>query len=371
LALCEGHGEIPIATTVKHKVSVYWDQILRAVRAQELEDALDEMSENYRNKKVDDQTFLQETIQRLQRVSDLYAETGKTVTLGEMADELWEDYELSKSGDFAGIEIDPKLKVLTDSLRKLEPSHITTIVARTGVGKTWLALIIAVHAAMTGSKVLIASMEMSRKDLSRRMVAIALLMNFDAIKRGYLKADQETRYKAALRDMKKRKGFWNNITIMQPSEIRSVISVSYRAKSVGAELVIADAFYMYPGPQEQRWQRIEANLADVRRLTLITGQHWILTAQFNKKAKGVKSADEFAMGGSDSFNQDSNNVIYMIQTKRFKRQKAVILQIGKGRDCETQVPWLHKWNFLEMDWTAMGQHTPGEGGPTAAQRAKL
>ena len=162
--------------------------------------------------------------------------------------------------------------------------------------------------------------------------------------------------------MKKGKGFWDRINIMEPREIKNVFAVENRAHSVGAEMVFADAFYMWPAPQEERWQRIESNLSDVRAVSLDTMRHWILTAQFNRRAKGQKTSDEFAIGGSDSFNQDSNNIIHLVQRKIDKKNRQIIFELAKGRDCDVQFPWLHDWNFLTMRRGPTGLFNTGDGG---------
>jgi hypothetical protein len=370
--LCNLCGiDVPIADSAKHTITVYWEQLLTVSRKKRLEDVLNEMANEYNQGPAGEVAFIESAINKLMRVADLHHNVRKVSSLGDMGSEMHDDYLSAESGNIPGIPIAPELKILTGSLVKLEPSHITTIVARTGVGKTWLALILAVHAAIQNHRIVIASMEMARRDIARRMLALAFKINFNSIKKGLLKGEEREKYLKSLHSMKESDGFWKNILILEPGEIRSVAAVTARARSFGAELVVADAFYMYPGNQEERWQRIESNLNAVRSATLMTGQHWLLTAQFNKRAKGIKSSDEFAVGGSDSFNQDSNNIVHLIQRKQDKRNKAVILVLGKGRDCEIQIPWLHWWNFMTMDWNPIAIYSPGDGMSSESMKSKL
>jgi replicative DNA helicase len=361
--MCSDLGTIPLATPEEcdENVLVYWDQIREMALRQDLQNALDELATDYNEKKMPPMSFVQHVISTMAKLDANRAYGGGITTLGDMADPLWGDYQNAEKKEIAGIPIPDEFLYLQASLGKLEPGHITTIVARRSVGKTWKGLILTLCGAMTGHSTLIASMEMPRLDLSRRLVALAAGLDFNAVKKGELLKEDRMKYEKFLQDMAKGKGFWDNIAIMEPREIKSVFAVENRAHSVGAELVFADAFYLYPGRgEDERYKRIENNLSDVRAVSLDTLRHWILTAQFNRRAKGAKTSDEFAIGGSDSFNQDSNNIIHLIQTKKEKKNRTIIFELGKGRDCDVQFPWVHHWNFLTMQRGPIGLYTRGE-----------
>lgn len=360
-------SSIPIAEKAPNKISAYWEQVTEEALERGLQASLEDISVKYNEEEISSEDMLDYAIHNLQTTAVKYSARGNLRTLGDMAEDVWEDYKSANSGEIMGIPIPDEFRIFSGSLVKLEPGQITTIVGRTRVGKTWLSLILALYAAMRGCTVLIASMEMSARELARRLVALALRADFDNLRKGQLLPDQKALYDKLLRKMRSPKStnmqFWNNIFMMNPSEIRSVAAIENRAQSIGATMVIADAFYMLPAPQDERWKRVEYNLSEVRRYSLMTQRHWLLTAQFNKKAKGVMSSDEFSVGGSDSFNQDSNNMIFLVRRKLDFKNNQVILILGKGRDCAYQDPWLHRWDFRKMDWSPIGmyQSSGGEG----------
>jgi hypothetical protein len=360
--LTERLGSIPVAPAGDTSpILMYWDQVRTAALKNRLKNCLEELANVYNENKMPPTEFVQHVIREMAELDANRAFGGGVVSLGNMADDLLDDYSLASEGKIPGIDIPDEFTYLKGSLVKLEPGHITTLVSRRSVGKTWKGLILLLHGAMTGHHGLAASMEMPRKDLSRRLAALAADLNFNDIKKGTLERDDRLKYQKFLRDMSKGKGFWDFIHIMEPREIKNVFAVENRAHAIGAEMVFADAFYLYPGPQEERWQRIEANLSDVRAVSLDTMRHWVLTAQFNRRAKGQKTADEFAIGGSDSFNQDSNNIIHLVQRKIDKKNRHIIFELAKGRDCDVQFPWLHHWNFLTMQRGPIGLFNTGDG----------
>ncbi|MHC4780343.1 MAG: DnaB-like helicase C-terminal domain-containing protein [Planctomycetota bacterium] len=364
LALCTHLGDVPIAEPgeAPSNATVYWEQISKTAMRSALHNTLEDISEAYNKKKMDSPEFIDFAVKTLAKLASKHsAHSGGPVTLGNMADELWSDFKLTETGDIPGIPIPEEFLYLKRTLVKFEPAQITTLVSRRSVGKTWKGLIFSLYGAQHNEPVLIASMEMARRDLARRLAALASGLDFDQIKKGTLDRTDRLKYQKFLSEMAKGKGFWDCLHIMEPREIRSVFAVESRAHSVGAKMVFADAFYLWPAPQEERWQRIESNLSDVRAVSLDTDRHWLLTAQFNKQARGLKTSDEFAIGGSDSFNQDSNNIIHLVQRKMEKKNKTVIFELAKGRDCEAEPAWVHHWNFRTMKRGPISVHNTEMG----------
>jgi hypothetical protein len=214
---------------------------------------------------------------------------------------------------------------------------------------------------MCGFKTVIASMEMTDLEINRRLAALAAMVNFDRVVKGTLKdiPEQRERFAQAVIDQRANNGFWQNIRYINPDAITDIHSVEAQAELFGAHIVFADAFYDFPEDTENAkgWEKINENLKEVRRVSLSSKRHWFLTAQLTKAAQGTFSSDEFAVGGTDKFNHISNNTIFMIQRKKDRINRQVILRIGKGRDAAPQLPWLHYWNFYEMMWGPIAVHT--------------
>lgn len=264
---------------------------------------------------------------------------------------LWNDYNLAAQGTRPGIPISPSFPNLANGLGTWAPAAITTIVSRPGVGKTWKLLIHGLNAAMLGYRVLVASMEMTSDEITERLAALHARLNYDDLTKGKLAPDQLARYQQVLGAMSSDMAPWSNLRFMNPDSIKGIDAVEAQADAFGAHLVLADAFYDMPeGTKEKDFEKITENLRAIRRFSLSTRRHWMLTAQFNRSAINQYLSDEFAVGGSDYFNKISNNVIMLIQTKDHKNRNQVVIKLNKGRRASHQPMYLHHWNFLIPSW---------------------
>lgn len=339
----------------------YWDVVLEEGLDGELVTGFEDISREHVARKIYGRTLLDKVLALAQTLYDKFSSKGSASQTSEGAGrELRKEYADNKAGTITGIPIDPNFPNLTESLISLRPAHITTIIARSKVGKTWLALMLCLHAAKNGTRVLIASMEMIRVDLVRRLAALEGKVNYDGALKGKLLPEQEERYHKILDDADNKRGFWANFRFMNPAEITDLLAVERQAVNFDAQLVLADAFYDFPAPVEfeKDWERIRYNLRVVRAVSLSTKRHWILTAQFTKQAKKFATSDDFAVGGTDAFNYVSNSTIYMIQGPRDRELGFVFIKVGRAREAPASRPWKHRWDFKEMDLRPIAMQLP-------------
>jgi hypothetical protein len=368
LAECEDLGAIEICPKgqAKSKARVYWDQISEKTLLADYENTMEEVIQKYNERKSKPADLLWGTIQSLRKIVTKHQSTNVRVFApNDLAQTLWANYVAATKGEMPGIAIPDFFRnPLIDAFGKWAPGNITTFVARSGVGKTWMVLILVLHALMTGTKVLFASMEMTEFEILRRLSALAANVDFDRVVKGGLIPDQEKRFVQVIEDIYHKRGFWENLRLMNPAAIRDIDTVETQADIFGAQLVAADAFYDFPEKgQDQRWQKIDENLQAVRQYSLATKRHWFLTAQFNRMADSPSTSDEFAVGGSDTFNKISNNVVMLIQGRSEKKQLQIIIKVNKGRDAAPVQPYIYNWNFRGPNyavirvWQSVERHT--------------
>lgn len=362
-SMCADMGGVTVAPAnqCKSGASVYWDQLLNGYLGEDIANALEHVAQEYNKQSRPPREFLIFALTHMRQLETKYqVATSQSSSPADLAEQLWAEFTMTEAGKMPGIPIETNFRLFIDAFVKWRPGNITTVVSRSSVGKTWLCLIQCLYAAICGFKVFIASMEMTDLEIDRRLVALAAMVNFDRVVKGTLKAvpEQRIRFAQTVADQQANKGYWANIKFMNPDAITDISSVEAQADLFGAHIVMADAFYDFPEDSEgmRGWEKINENLKEVRRVSLSSKRHWFLTAQFTKQAQGTFSSDEFAVGGTDKFNHISNNVIYMIQRKKEKTNRQVILKVGKGRDAAPQLPWLHYWNFFEMTWAPIAVH---------------
>jgi hypothetical protein len=363
-SMCADIGGVTVAAAnqCKSKASVYWDQLLNGYLGEDIANALETVVQEHNKQARPPREFLSFALLRMRQLEAKYQiATSQSSSPADLAEQLWSEFTMTEAGQMPGIPIEPNFRLFIDSFVKWRPGNITTVVSRSGIGKTWLCLIQCLYAAVCGFKSLIASMEMTDLEIDRRLAALAAMVNFDRVVKGTLNSvpEQRAMFAKIVSDQRANKGYWSNIRYMSPTAITDIASVEAQADLFGAHVVMADAFYDFPEDSENMkgYEKINENLKAVRRVSLSSKRHWFLTAQFNKSALGTYSADEFAVGGTDKFNHISNNVIYMIQRKRDRTNRQIIFKIGKGRDAAPHLPWLHYWNFFEMKWSPIAVHT--------------
>lgn len=91
---------------------------------------------------------------------------------------------------------------LDDVLDGIQPRSLNIVAGRPGMGKTALALVIALKIAQRGEAVYIASLEMSRAQVTERLLSTLTGINAVSIRRGLrpggMSADQYTQFQGAL-----------------------------------------------------------------------------------------------------------------------------------------------------------------------------
>ncbi len=102
--------------------------------------------------------------------------------LDEAMAEAMDAFERTMNGEVVGISTG--FRSLDEGLGLLEPGQMIVLAARPGMGKTALAVTMAVAAARKGRRVLVISLEMSKVELGRRILCAASGVPITAFKRG-------------------------------------------------------------------------------------------------------------------------------------------------------------------------------------------
>ena len=357
LKTCDRLEASNIPDKAQKRAVYYWQLLKNEMVEDTLQNTMEDVVKVYNNRKTDSRVVLGDITRRILELNSKIGSIDATIPSNAVvARELRKNYSDAKAGRMPGIPFPPEFTLLAETIGRLKPAQITTLAARTEVGKTWLGLLICLHAAVNGHRVVIASMEMAIIDIVRRLSALFGRVNFDRAIKGTLQGKNEKLFLNIVQGYEKSKGFWANIRFVDPSEITSVEAVEIKAANFDAELVMGDAFYDWPHHlvNAKDHEGVKDNLRIVRRVSLVSRRHWLLTAQLNRTADKVYSSDEFAMGGSDAFNHQSNYVIFLVQRKRDKKEKRVIMKLGKKRDAGYSPPRVHNWDFKRMDISQIG-----------------
>lgn len=306
---------------------------------------------------------------------------GRIHTLADMSATLREDMERTMSGLADGIPI--PFSFIQEEMRGWQPAQITSVLAKTGVGKTWFLLLCAIAAASGDphfydrykdiqplteerkkelrSKVLVVSCEMPVLDISRRLGSLYSKVSFNRIKSGKLTHEEKELYFRKLDELMfvdkdgKAIGIGHNIRILGPDLAGTPEQIMAQADDFKADIVLVDGFYYMSGSGEKRWERVESNMQQMRLHTLISNRHYILASQFRRDAKALKSSSADDIAFSMSIGQDSNNLIGLYQPPYLRQLRQMDINELKSRDGTPDLPYRFTWDLYEMKFVQVGR----------------
>lgn len=187
----------------------------------------------------------------------------------------------------------------------LHPEELTTIAARPGVGKTAIAMQIAMNIAHNDKKVMFTSLEMSSVQLCQRIIASNSGIDGNDLRRGNL---DEQGWKETI-DVGRSfaiENFLIDKSSKKPAHIRSKI------RKYKPDLVVIDYLQlMQPDSKNSsREQDVSAMTRALKLMTLEFGIPIILLSQLNRNAEGKRPMLS-DLRESGAIEQDSDNVLFL------------------------------------------------------------
>lgn len=278
----------------------------------------------------------QEILDRIEQEVFAIAErgqSGEAVHIGTVLRQLAADLRAGKGLD-RGLEtgfID-----LDDALRGLHPSQLIILAARPSIGKTSMALTIALHIAKT-VPVLLFSLEMVASELAFRTIAEQSQVSAWCL-RGHDLGAEKMQTAARAADETADTALWIDATsALHLSEIRGRTRRMVARKGVG--LVVVDYLQLVHGnrqPGDSREQEVASISRGLKRLAGECNVPVLALAQLRRRPPGVKAAprlDELRESGS--LEQDADVVLLLHREDIYTSVEAT-LHIAKQRHGPTK-----------------------------------
>lgn len=368
------HGEMPSAKTILRRVkgvkilrtcpkraaTTYWDTIRWWRWRNDLIGTIQELSEMFPEEIQDeDQTLdlsaiTQAGLTKFSEVSAKFAnEAERPILLSDAMDDLVKEQE--DSGSILSIPI--PFEFIQEEIRGFKAGQMYVVAGRPKTGKTWFALICAAHAIAEGYRVLITSLEMRHIEIARRMACIIGRVSYNrCVKKTWKSEEEKDTYYRILRSIKKGK-IGQRLQIVGPGVAKGPETVGMLHKSFRAKFVIVDAFYsMAQGTDDQKdWEKVAALVRKYRRVSLSSDAAWMLVTQFNRGGKSRRGANLDNLGFTDAVGQDANALLYVVRGNFLKKARQVDLILGEAREADDSVAFRHYWDFIEMNWSPIGQ----------------
>lgn len=370
------------ATTPKAALGAIYDSVVSDSLRSEIHEALQSLAKDFNDN--------QNPFEILKSVQE---EARKLTT-----DYLTSRYEMQTFTDLAKFlldELDGKIEVkkgipaaalfVEDQTFGWQPGGLTTIAAKTGVGKSWM-LLLNVVTAITGNpfhfydkmslpeglvfptqeekdaraaKCLFVSLEMPSEEIARRLAALVSKVSFARYMSKTMTAEEEAKIRKVLTYISTdatgdRIGA--KLKVIGPNSAKTPEEVHAAAEDFEADFVGVDAFYMLQGPTPglQRWQNVEANMQKMRMHTLQTLRHYMLATQLKPDAKTLSSTSIDTLSFSSSIGHDSTNVYALVQSKAEAESNTVNFLNLKMRGGVPGQCYLYDWDHQECLYTERG-----------------
>lgn len=269
------------------------------------------------------------------------------------ADERIDDFKVIRKQTQFGIPT--AWKPLDKLMLGFQDQHLITVAGRPGVGKSWWVVINALAAWLNGFNPLIITKEMSVSEIERRLDAIHAKVPYAVLRAANKmeKADRIQFYKA-LRKLKKEQQSSSNIYVSGEEDgDGGVLSVTAKIDEYRPDIVFIDGAYLLRDDQnaKSKVEKLYNITQDLKRMARRMKMPVIITCQLKRGTHGDRGGDDLlgTLQWSDSFGQDSDEVIKIYTKPEFK--KTMYISLIKQREGETG-DIVSSWNFETMNFNA-------------------
>ena len=348
------YGKPPSVQAFKKKMKGY-----SLVRADALDENLqyycDEVRTKYKHnmiaseaEKVADHIESLETEEAYEIIKSLVMKVENEVILSDRKEvnkdtdkRLASYHERAKAGGMTGIP--SGIDRMDYVLKGFNKKELTALLGFTGMGKTWLLLIIAVYMAKQGYKVLLFTTEMSTEMIIRRIDAIWCSLSYTRFRDGKLKKDEYARlekyYNTIEGDVD------SNIIIEQATG--GVTSVGAKIDQHQPEMVMIDGAYLLQDDEggEDDWRALVRVFRGLHRLCLTKSVPILASTQSNEQ-KASLGAISFAK----HIRADCDVIMALEQDDEMKEDKEIGIKFLKIREGEIPGRILMEWDFDKMKY---------------------
>lgn len=238
-------------------------------------------------------------------------------------------------------------------IKGLIKETLTTLIATTGVGKTWFLILVGAYAQLNGYKVVCFITEMSAEIMRDRFEAMLFGMmygdfNYNNFKSGTLSKEQEDLYFEFLEeDLPK----LEPLVLESATGVSSVVSVIEQEKP---DLVLVDGCYLMEDEQGAKddWLRVTHITRDLKKIA----KNWHVPILINTQAdQNTSKKTGPALGDikySQAIGQDSDNILALFRDEIMINDNEMGVRVLKQREGilgKAIINWdFHRMNFKSI-----------------------
>ena len=211
------------------------------------------------------------------------------ITFSESRDDRYQEYLETKNKEHGFEGMLSPWGQLNDRIQGYVNSEYVIFAAKTNTGKTWACLINANHCLNQKGRVLVASLEMTRSQVMRRLDAVRYRTPYYDLKRATLPPLQEDEFRRKLDEDKTVEG---EIVFADVNDIQYPHDVAEIVRRRDIDIVILDGMYRLKNENKKAdgYNALRETSIELQRLAQVTNIPWIGTTQMGgADEKGAKS----------------------------------------------------------------------------------
>ena len=332
----------------------YWCKELRTkAKHNKMADALEKIAEMLEEGVTED--AYNEYKKTLWQIENEIVESDSVDTTKDIEDRKQSYLDRKKNQGMMGIPTGiPHLDYI---LKGLIDETLTTIIATTGVGKTWFEVLISCYAQIQGYKVLFFLTEMSADIMRDRCEAMLYGMthgdfNYNRFKSGSLSPQEEEDYFDFLD---------NTLPSLEPMILETATGVSGVVAVIEREkpdLIVVDGAYLMEDEQGARedWARITHITRDLKKVAKRLKKPILINTQADQRTTKKSGPNLGDIKYSQAIAQDSDNVLALFRDEVMIADNEMGIRVQKNRE-GTLGKVVINWDFKKMDFSSIYSET--------------
>lgn len=238
-------------------------------------------------------------------------------------------------------------------LKGLIKETLTTLIATTGVGKTWFLVLIAAYAQLNNFKVVIFITEMSTDIMRDRFEAMLFGMMYDGFdyndfKSGSLSVEKENEYFEFLEDDLPK---LDSLIIETATGISSIVAVIEREKP---DLVLVDGAYLMEDEQGAKddWLRVTHITRDLKKTAKNMHIPIFINTQADQNTSKKSGPGLGDIKYSQAIGMDSDNILALFRDEIMFNDNEMGVRVLKQREGSTGKVVIN-WDFHTMNFQSI------------------
>lgn len=309
---------------------LHWcDEIRKKVKHNKLADITEQVAENLENNDCDK---AYEVMKKGILYIENEVEESTSVDITKNTEDRKAEYlKRKESGGIIGIPTG--FDKLDQIIKGLQPKQLITLIARTGIGKTWFEVIIGANAQLSGLKVLQFVTEMSEEMMRDRYEAVLMgkiygRFNYSRFKSGKLLPEEEKMYFEFLD---------KHLPKLEPLIIESatgVSSVLAKIEKHKPELVLIDSAYLMEDERgaKEDWLRVAHITRDLKSIAKKKELPIFINSQADSTTSKKTGPELDNIGYSKAVGEDSDVVLALFQDEQMREDREMKIKVLKQRE---------------------------------------